>query len=188
MQSTSIPSTDRLCRNCGWSGPSIGQGRWWCHPCTNARARVRYHESKTDYHPELLEKWRAKRRKQLERLYRSPRANEHRDKDATRRRLKYQTDPSAIRAQNQEREAWLRAGDVAVQQLRQIWERDAGKCRYCSESVQKPRFSRYYPRGFDHVISRAKGGLHTASNLVVCCRSCNAKKGARSVEVPALVS
>jgi 5-methylcytosine-specific restriction endonuclease McrA len=37
------------------------------------------------------------------------------------------------------------------------------------------------PLTMDHVLAISKGGLHTAGNIVPACRSCNSKKGKRSV-------
>ncbi|HEX6293396.1 MAG TPA: HNH endonuclease [Herpetosiphonaceae bacterium] len=34
----------------------------------------------------------------------------------------------------------------------------------------------------DHVIPQSKGGTHDLSNLVLACRSCNSRKGARMTE------
>ena len=36
----------------------------------------------------------------------------------------------------------------------------------------------------DHITPLSKGGDHTASNIVPCCRSCNAKKGTGPVLKP----
>ena len=71
---------------------------------------------------------------------------------------------------------WLKAGDVTQEELRAMYRRDGGVCVYCKTPV-KARFSPKDPRGFDHILSRYAGGKHTASNIVVCCRSCNERKG-----------
>jgi 5-methylcytosine-specific restriction endonuclease McrA len=90
-----------------------------------------------------------------------------------RRRQHNATGKNVERAQA--RTAWQRAGDVTWQQLREIYLRDGGACVYCGAPVRGV-MDPINGRGFDHVIPRVKGGRHTASNLVVCCHACNAKK------------
>jgi 5-methylcytosine-specific restriction endonuclease McrA len=68
------------------------------------------------------------------------------------------------------------AGDVTCKQLRSLFESSGGKCAYCGSDVNA-RFRRHDPRGFDHVTPLSAGGLHTISNMVVCCRNCNTRKG-----------
>lgn len=86
-------------------------------------------------------------------------------------------------------DAWLvlnfecRVGEVAFKFCREDWsrhavafvmERDGRTCRYCG--------ARSSPLSIDHVIPRSRGGPDCASNLVVACRSCNSRKGARTPE------
>lgn len=47
------------------------------------------------------------------------------------------------------------------------------RCAYCSRT--NSRLER------DHIIPLSKGGAHTASNIVPACRSCNAKKGTKTI-------
>ena len=69
---------------------------------------------------------------------------------------------------------------VALKEYRQIPEpkfipinrkvvslRDNHLCQYCGESGET----------IDHVIPKSKGGRHTWENIVLCCKSCNSKKG-----------
>lgn len=55
--------------------------------------------------------------------------------------------------------------------LLEKWQR---KCAYCQES--KVRLE------IDHIISKALGGTNQIDNLTLCCRSCNVKKGSKTVE------
>jgi hypothetical protein len=51
---------------------------------------------------------------------------------------------------------------------------DARSCLYCGakfDGARKPTL--------DHLIPLSKGGTHSAANLVVCCLSCNSRKGKR---------
>ncbi len=76
-----------------------------------------------------------------------------------------------------ERYNWLSQGDVTKEQLMGIYDKAKGLCNYCHKKVETPRFSPADPRGFDHINSMAKGGKHTAGNMVVCCLPCNSIKG-----------
>jgi hypothetical protein len=56
--------------------------------------------------------------------------------------------------------------------------RDGNTCSYCGlECVPT----------IDHVVPRSRGGDDTPSNLVVACRSCNSRKGARTPEEAGMV-
>lgn len=60
-----------------------------------------------------------------------------------------------------------------------VRQRDGDRCRYCGTVVDWA--DRKGPRGgtYDHIDPN---GPTTIENLVVCCRACNAKKGARTPE------
>jgi hypothetical protein len=53
------------------------------------------------------------------------------------------------------------------------YARDKHACRYCRAVVGL---------SIDHVTPRSQGGSDAVSNLVVCCKACNARKGARTPE------
>lgn len=53
-----------------------------------------------------------------------------------------------------------------------IMKRDAHRCQYCGQKGDT----------LDHVVPKCQGGASTWSNLVSCCRSCNAKKGGHRPE------
>ena len=57
---------------------------------------------------------------------------------------------------------------------RSLFERDNGACQYCNLSVNYKNFE------MEHVIPRSKGGKTIWENIVVSCRKCNSKKGART--------
>ena len=59
-------------------------------------------------------------------------------------------------------------------------ERDGDNCRYCGKIVNWS--DRKGPNGgtYDHITPIASGGKDRMENLVVCCRSCNSRKGART--------
>lgn len=60
--------------------------------------------------------------------------------------------------------------------------RDGDLCRYCDCQVSFK--DRKGPKGgtYDHVLPLSLGGRETVDNLVVCCRTCNNRKGARTPE------
>lgn len=56
---------------------------------------------------------------------------------------------------------------------REIFIRDGFTCQYCG---------RYgHELTIDHVIPRSRGGLHAWDNVVSACRTCNHRKGGKSV-------
>lgn len=57
---------------------------------------------------------------------------------------------------------------------REIFLRDNFTCQYCG--------TRSKELTLDHVIPRHRGGKHTWENLVSACRTCNHRKGGKSVD------
>lgn len=68
-----------------------------------------------------------------------------------------------------------------------IRERDGNACRYCGVTVDwKDRRSKVGGT-YDHVIPVSAGGENTFENVVVACRGCNQRKGARTPERAGMV-
>lgn len=65
-------------------------------------------------------------------------------------------------------------------------ERDGDRCTYCFSvmSFEVSVGNVYVPlrATFEHVIPISRGGSHTWKNMVLACRQCNRRKGARTVE------
>lgn len=57
-----------------------------------------------------------------------------------------------------------------------VFLRDSGKCQYCGTKLSRAKST------FDHVIPRALGGSTRWNNVVICCYSCNQRKGCRTPE------
>lgn len=60
--------------------------------------------------------------------------------------------------------------------------RDGNRCRYCGRIVDWQNRKGQVGGTYDHVIPTHKGGTESIDNIVVCCRSCNLKKGAHTPE------
>ncbi len=55
--------------------------------------------------------------------------------------------------------------------------RDKYTCQYCGKSLKNPK-----ERTIDHVIPKSRGGKTVWTNVVLCCKKCNLKKGDRTPE------
>lgn len=181
MASKLSAGEEKTCPRCQWTGPANAKGRWDCRNCARERGRLRNRIGKLPPRdvrqcarcgwsgpPPPKGHWRCRSCRNL-----------------SRRAVGKPLSPEALAARRErdrqrakQRAAWLRAGDVTDEELRMIWERDQGRCRYCGTPIIRPQFTRCSPRGFDHVIPMARGGHHTADNIVVCCLPCNVQKGA----------
>lgn len=151
------------CRKCGWSGEVSGRPR--CLACYARRTA----------------EWRSanpEKKKGLKRRMDKKLRTERPEKAAARVRAKRERNPEHYRAKYATRMAWLRAGDVTLEQLAVLTGASGSVCRYCGKSV-KTRCCPTDPRGFDHVIPRSKGGRHTIGNMVVCCGPCNERRSDR---------
>jgi 5-methylcytosine-specific restriction endonuclease McrA len=56
---------------------------------------------------------------------------------------------------------------------REIFIRDHYSCQYCGMKTRDLTL--------DHVVPRHRGGKHTWDNLVSACRTCNHRKGGKSL-------
>ena len=54
-----------------------------------------------------------------------------------------------------------------------MFERDGYRCVYCGQTFPAEELT------VDHVQARARGGDHSAGNLVTACSGCNTRKGRR---------
>ena len=57
-----------------------------------------------------------------------------------------------------------------------VYLRDAGRCQYCLNRLSKDKIT------LDHILPVSKGGKKTWENIVLCCITCNQKKGNRTLE------
>ena len=56
-----------------------------------------------------------------------------------------------------------------------LFMRDAGTCQYCEKELTRQNST------IDHIIPRSKGGNTSWENCVICCPSCNSKKGNKTL-------
>ena len=63
-------------------------------------------------------------------------------------------------------------GDMQVREY--VLQRDRRTCQYCGKTRTRIEV--------DHVVPKSRGGGYRVDNLVAACRSCNSRKGNRSVE------
>lgn len=71
----------------------------------------------------------------------------------------------------------LHKGSPSADVIKQVRDRDGSICRYCSVTVNWKDRKGKKGGTYDHVNPR---GESTFDNIVVCCRSCNGKKGVRT--------
>jgi 5-methylcytosine-specific restriction endonuclease McrA len=57
---------------------------------------------------------------------------------------------------------------------REIFSRDNHRCQYCGRQS--------HDLTLDHVVPRHRGGGHTWENLVAACKTCNHRKGGKTLE------
>lgn len=66
--------------------------------------------------------------------------------------------------------------DFTAAQWKAMKEHYGHRCVYCGRKMKHLTQ--------DHIISLAKGGSHTLSNIIPACRSCNSRKGTKNPPVP----
>ena len=58
--------------------------------------------------------------------------------------------------------------------------RDGDVCRFCGKTVNWKDRKGADGGTYDHIVPISAGGTESADNIVVCCRACNSRKGART--------
>lgn len=77
----------------------------------------------------------------------------------------------AAKKRRRAREAGAPVVDFTAKQWRELLEEFDGRCAYCSNLATTQ----------DHLTPFARGGSHTASNIVPACLRCNSRKGTRTM-------
>lgn len=68
-----------------------------------------------------------------------------------------------------------------------VYSKTNFKCAYCGKDLdfEPHKLScgvHTYNFAIDHLIPKSKGGTNETQNLLPCCKSCNSKKGTKSLE------
>jgi 5-methylcytosine-specific restriction endonuclease McrA len=66
------------------------------------------------------------------------------------------------------------AGQHTGEDIKQLYQSQDGNCGICEK-----RLGRWH---VDHIVPISKGGLNTKDNLQLLCKTCNLRKGAKSLE------
>jgi len=135
-------------------------------------------------HPEAaLERDRAERAKHRDKIAVRQKSWRERNKDscaAYDARWKAEN-PEAFREKCRRRQARRRArkmaadGTFSAADINALFDAQGGRCNGCEEPFA-PKFE------IDHIVPLARGGTQFPSNLQLLCRSCNARKGALTME------
>jgi len=139
------------------------------------------------------DKARAARKRRYDRhrkeLLEKSKAWQHKNRDkvnAARRRWRA-ANPERFAHRNREHRSRVRARSrgnkvVPVDRLA-IYERDGGICHLCGQPSDRKTFC------LDHLVPIALGGPHSPENVAVAHRSCNRRRGIKSIEeIRALLS
>ena len=96
--------------------------------------------------------------------------------ERAKRREAYRRDPSSSVNADHKRKARLRGNDATMTraQWKSVLAWFENKCAYCQLWFE--RLTQ------DHVIPISRGGAHAVDNIVPACRTCNARKYARTPE------
>ena len=150
-----------------------------------AYAADRYAQNKEHILQVNLAWRRANRQRNRDRGQRYYAANKQRIKARTKQYMATPAGKATGRRRNAKRRARLNkagVGGIGLGFCLLQLERQGGRCYYC-----KKRISFDVPRGrhnkaeLEHVVPLADGGTHDESNVVVSCRSCNARKSSKRV-------
>ena len=65
---------------------------------------------------------------------------------------------------------------MSLDQRAQVWAKTHGRCWYCGKQCNP-----WYDFTIDHMDPRKQGGDNELPNLVPCCKACNSRKNAKTV-------
>ena len=88
-----------------------------------------------------------------------------------RRRSPHYRFSEAARAANRTARKYAAVGLVTGSELQALWRADS-TCRYCRIGLAWREWT------VDHAVPFSRGGANTIDNIVMACRSCNARKAA----------
>ncbi len=96
--------------------------------------------------------------------------HENRDKVKTYNKRSYVSNPEPYRTASRKRSARIRKaeGTVTTSEWELVLDIYGHQCAYCGVNTD--------PLTMDHVIPIARGGTHTADNVVPACKGCNSSK------------
>ena len=147
-----------------------------CKICNASRTRIYYILNKEDCLKKDYEYRKAN--KQVTMQHNKIYYQENKDSIKERSRLYRNTLSGKVskKNDNHKRRVQNNKGDVTTQQLLEL-QQSYKSCYWCETSLKNVKVN------IDHYIPLSKGGLHTLSNLVVSCSSCNMKKNAKDPHI-----
>lgn len=134
----------------------------WCKDCLNANSR-KYHALSRGYRIERCRRWRDA----------NPPAPDARALAVERTRIWCKANPerASILRKNRKHTRRARERGMAASELREWLISQRKVCHWCGDKCAAYEI--------DHRVSLAKRGRHERRNLVISCRACNRRKGAR---------
>lgn len=147
-----------------------GVHRCWCKACFSEYQRNRY-KNNAQAEIERSARWN---RENPQRVAENMRKCRAKDPEGARAytRLWRNKNPERVRIydhnKHAKRRASIKTGTLSKSQWDEIVSRHKGRCFYCDTSKEKLTK--------DHFVPLAKGGNHSAENIVPACLSCNCRK------------
>jgi 5-methylcytosine-specific restriction endonuclease McrA len=173
-----------ICRDCKAEKPKTDFHRGtnrpggvypYCKPCNIARAKRQYEKPGWREHKQAYD--RAYVERNAEKLKAQNKARYERNKPKLLEQAKAwkERNPEKRRLISQTYKHRRRATEKSGMTWRELeaWKRSQAKiCYWCGAGCKRSYV-------VDHYVPLAKGGTHTAENLRIACRPCNARKSAK---------
>lgn len=162
--------------------PKGDPGAKWCPDCRSSLPMSSFHIGASGALAYCkacaLERNRAvaSRRRDKSLAYRRAYVAEHRDRIREQERVRYHKNPEKFIGLVKRRHAKKRGALLSVltdSEWQETLEYFDHRCGYCLRRCDRLEQ--------DHVVPLSRGGQHVQSNVVPACRTCNARKSARSV-------
>jgi 5-methylcytosine-specific restriction endonuclease McrA len=177
--------TEKACTKCGDVQPlkafRVHRGLYgrssWCPECERQDALRYQEENRTEINAKKRAAWAVPERSETEKSASRSRASnwyeQHKERHAQTYR-RYQIENAAVLgAYGKRRRELAVSSDFSFDDWLTTLAAFNHCCAYCLRGDR--------PLTMDHMNPISRGGLHTADNIIPACRSCNSKKGDRSI-------
>lgn len=168
------------CKHCKINDVDISRSKYWCGQCLDKNKEY-CHEYYVQHKEKFLEKNRKRRREKASEMKEYARSWTRKNREKCNKyRQKRRTACKRVEEnhKNRARKFGILNSSFSKEEWKFLLNFYGNRCLSCgTDKKLEP----------DHVIPLSKGGLNIMSNIQPLCRSCNSKKGAKTIDYRSVI-